>query len=419
MIENNKKIYKGKKIVFLSSLIPEEMNEEVSNKMKNGMPDAANLLQWHLIEGLSYNFQTNIDLVNVLPISSYPRNYDDLVIKKERFYTKYGNNNINIGFLNLKGVRNYSIERNVYRVLISMFAGYDSGVLFVYTLSASLLNAIKKFNRIYTNIHVCAIVADLPSMNDLSGKSGFINKLANRILAESSYKNITYVNSFVLLTQQMAEYLQINKPYCIVEGIATILDKNRKTDTDFNSDKDIKTILYTGTLHKKFGILNLVQAFKNTTNENYRLQICGVGDCEDEIIEATKKDARICYLGKVNHDKILELQSAATVLVNPRQNNESFTKYSFPSKNLEYLSSGNPLIAYMLDGIPLEYKNYIISPKDDSIKALTDVIEEICQLSFLERKEIGLKGRDYVTREKNSKKQTKKIMDMINDMREV
>ena len=196
-----------------------------------------------------------------------------------------------------------------------------------------------------------------------------------------------------------------------------IIDDENNTKIETN-DESIKNILYTGTLHRKFGILNLVDAFMNTSNENYRLQICGIGDSESEICEAAKKDHRICFLGKVDREKILELQLKATVLVNPRQNNESFTKYSFPSKNIEYLSSGTPVIAYMLDGMPLEYRDYIISPENNSIQALTKVIEMVCQLSYLERKQIGDKGKYYVINEKNSKKQTKKIVDMINNITE-
>ena len=67
----------------------------------------------------------------------------------------------------------------------------------------------------------------------------------------------------------------------------------------------------------------------------------------------------------------------------------------------------------MLDGMPEEYRNYIISPEDDSIQALTDVLEEVCQLSEEERKRIGKRGKNYVINEKNAKKQTQKIVDMI------
>lgn len=57
MIECNKEKAKctEKKIVFLTSVIPAKLSTEVKKKMKRGMPDAANALQWHLIEGLHYN----------------------------------------------------------------------------------------------------------------------------------------------------------------------------------------------------------------------------------------------------------------------------------------------------------------------------------------------------------------------------
>lgn len=401
-----------KKIVFLSSLIPETLKSEVKQKMKKGMPDAANALQWHLIEGLYYNYQSSISLINVLPISSYPQNYEDVSVRKESFSTDYSPVNINVGFVNLKGLRRYSIERGVYKELCSAFSEANEGILFVYTLSASFLKAIKKFKRKRPQVHVCAIVADLPSMNDMAENTGTINKLANDMLAKKAYKNLSIINSFVLLTKQMSDFLNINQPYCVVEGIATISSSENQRNTE-NNDDTVKNILYTGTLHRKFGVLNLVEAFMNTQDDNYRLQICGTGDSENEICEASKLDHRIVFLGKVDRERVLELQKDSTVLVNPRQNNEVFTKYSFPSKNLEYLSSGTPVIAYMLDGMPEEYRNYIISPEDDSIQALTDVIEEVCQLSEEEWKRIGKRGKNYVIGEKNAKKQTQKIVDMV------
>lgn len=406
----------NKKIVFISSLIPEKMCSEVHKKMKTGMPDAAIALQRHLLEGLFYNIHTDISLINVLPISSYPNNYEDLFIKHEKFTTEFSSENINVGFLNLKGVRRKSIERNVYKALCTEFSNNDEGILFVYTLSSSFLKAVKKFKKIKSKVHVCVVVADLPSMNDLSQNTDIFNKISNKILAKKSYKNMTAIDSFVLLTEQMAEYLKISCPYCVVEGIATIPSEYSIKCSQVTDQ--IKNVLYTGTLHKKFGILNLIEAFMKTMDCNYRLQICGIGDSINEIYQASKKDNRICFIGKVDRETVLKLQKEATVLVNPRQNNEVFTKYSFPSKNLEYLSSGTPVIAYMLDGIPIEYSEYIISPKDNSIQALTAAIDNICQLTNLERRQIGEKGKQFVLNEKNAKCQTKKIVDMINSIME-
>ena len=122
---------------------------------------------------------------------------------------------------------------------------------------------------------------------------------------------------------------------------------------------------------------------------------------------------RIVYLGRVDRAEVLSLQKNATVLVNPRQNNEEFTKYSFPSKNLEYLSSGVPLVAYKLDGIPDEYDEYIYYPTDNSAEALSKEIMKICALPDEERKLLGKKAKDFVFENKNKVKQAQRIIEFI------
>ena len=164
-----------------------------------------------------------------------------------------------------------------------------------------------------------------------------------------------------------------------------------------------------------FGILHLIEAFKNIDSPNYRLIICGIGDSEEEIKKSSELDSRIDFLGQLKREDVLSLQKKATVLVNPRQNNEEFTKYSFPSKNLEYLSSGIPLVAYKLDGIPDEYDKYINYVPDNSTDAFASVIQKICELPVGERTEMGRRARDFVLEEKNNVKQTKRILDFISD----
>ena len=106
-------------------------------------------------------------------------------------------------------------------------------------------------------------------------------------------------------------------------------------------------------------------------------------------------------------------QQKSTILINPRTNNEEYTKYSFPSKNLEYLLSGRPTVAYMLDGMPEEYKNYFIIPEDDSADSLAKTISNILIMSDEEQEIIGKKARDFVLNNKNYIIQSKKIIDLI------
>ena len=157
----------------------------------------------------------------------------------------------------------------------------------------------------------------------------------------------------------------------------------------------------------------LLEAFGKIENENLKLVICGFGEAEEIIKEKEKQDSRIVFLGRVDRTDVLALQKNAAVLVNPRQNNEEFTKYSFPSKNLEYLSSGVPLVAYKLDGIPDEYDDFIIYPVDDTEISLANEITKICNMADEDRKTLGLKAKDFVFKNKNKVTQSQKIIEFV------
>lgn len=393
---------------FLSTLIPNNMKKTVTELSVNNMQDAANALQWHLYNGLCRNLEKEIKLINVLPIGSYPQYYKKAFVKESIFETEYCHKNTNVGFCNIKLLRKFIQQKKIYKALENWCKNTsDEKVLFVYTVSSPFLKAVYKIKKKYPNIKICSIVADLPDMSSLSENKSFLQKSFEKYLSNDSYSKLDCIDFFVLLTKYMADYMKINKPFCVVEGISSNIKEVEKKETG-----SVKTILYTGTLHKKFGILNLLKAFENISNKNYRLAICGIGDSEEIIKKASQNDSRIIFKGQLPREEILSLQKEATVLINPRQANEEFTKYSFPSKNLEYLSSGIPVIAYKLEGIPDEYDDYIFYVEDNSIESLKNKIVEVCE-NIEESDKKGKKAREFVLEKKNEVMQTKIIIDML------
>lgn len=404
-----------KSVKFLTTLIPSKEYDVVRSKSTHTMSDAASALQWHIYEGLSCHFPEKIQIINVMPIYSYPQYYSDPFIKRESFEEKE-NVHINVGFCNVKLLRKISMTHQIYKELMKAFSDVEEGILFVYTIGDVFIQAVEKFKK-KKKITVCAIIADLPEMSDLSSAKGKVEKLWNAVAAHKSYRYLKCIDAYVLLTEYMADYLHIkNKPYCVMEGIATDPVEYKNVQVEGKKDSEKRVILYTGTLHEKFGILTLIEAFQQIEMKNYELQICGMGDCEEKVKEAEKKDPRIKFYGQISRKQILELQAGATVLVNPRQNVEEFTKYSFPSKIMEYLSSGIPVIAYKLDGIPKEYDEVILYVEGNEAIRLKEKMIEVCEMSEKERKEIGNKGKEFVWKEKNSIKQTKKIVDMVQNI---
>ncbi len=402
----------NKDILFLSTMIPKELSEVVRKKSKSNMQDAANALQWHIYDGLKENLGERPSCINIMPLGSYPQYYEDAFVKRQ--VLEYDGSSIyNVGFCNIKFIRKFLLSRKIYKELKRYYKNvvHNHKVLLMYTLNESFLKAVKRIKKKYQDIKVCAIVADLPDMLSLSSKTSFIHNCFAKYLAKKAYRNMGCVDGYVLLTEQMAEYLKISpSPYCVMEGIATVTERNFVKDAPKDN---VKRILYSGTLHKKFGVLNLVEAFLNIDDPNFRLLICGVGDSENEIKQASEKDSRIEFLGQITREEVLRLQRSVDVLVNPRQNNEEFTKYSFPSKNLEYLSSGIPLIAYKLDGIPADYTPFINYVEDDGIQSLSAMLKDVCydlNGEYLKRAEYA---RKFVTEEKNEKKQANIILELL------
>ena len=394
---------------FLTMLIPKDQESTVRQLSRHNMQDAANALQWNLFEGFQENLDADVRLFNVLPVGSFPQYYRKAFIPAGSFATQYNQDNRNIGFCNVKLLRKYLQPGKIYQELKNWCLEDDEEkTLFVYTVCAPFMQAVSRIKRECLKLKVCAIIADLPEMSSLSSRKSLLQKIFAKNQANKAYDNINCVDAFVLLTKQMADYMGIQKPWMVMEGIAssTTPCSFRKTDK--------KTILYTGTLHKRFGVLSLIEAFRQISGEEYRLVVCGVGDSEQQIHEHAKQDTRIVFMGQVTRETALQLQQEATVLVNPRQNNEGFTKYSFPSKTMEYLASGVPVVAYKLDGIPDEYDSYINYVTDDSAESLARKLVEICDLDEETRRALGRQGTEFVLKNKNARAQTRRILEFIN-----
>ncbi|MBR4287211.1 MAG: glycosyltransferase [Clostridia bacterium] len=400
-------------VLFLGKLFPREKEQEIKSKMKTGMQDAANALQWNIIDGFEENDFGTMKIINYLPVDAYPNGYTDKFIEGFTFQhtEKYKADDINVKCCNIFGIKRF-INNLYFRKYIKKWAKQENGkkkVILSYTANSMFLGLVKLAKKYNKNITAGCIIADIPEFATARDVTG-LKKLYHSYQVKKCASLYGIVDRFVLLTEQMAEKLKITSPHIVVEGIATT-DEAVVNETISDTLKNDRYILYSGTLNYKFGIGTLLEAFEKTEDKNLKLVICGFGEAEEIIKE--KNDPRIVFLGRVDRAEVLALQRKATVLVNPRQNNEEFTKYSFPSKNLEYLSSGVPLVAYKLDGIPDEYDEYICYPADNSAEALSQEIMKICSLTEDERNALGKKAKYFVFENKNKVKQAQRIIEFI------
>ncbi len=402
------------KILFITGLYPIEKTEFYRDKTQNKkLQYASNEFQWRIVEGL---YENNIDfhVISCPFIPCFP-NYKH--IYSLGGLLKYKNKEIGkyISYCTLPIVKEFSLLLRLRWYLKKYLKKNKKEDIYIITYNALafMQQAVKPLKKKY-NIKLCAIITDL--IDDATNpifKLSLLKFIQARIEQERIWDSYKYTDGFILLSKYMAELIpQAKNKNIIVEGIS----KSNVLDRIKLKKDNIKSIIYTGVLAEFAGIRNLLNAFMNTNNINFRLTICGSGELENYIKECTKKDSRIIYKGSIAHDEVIKLQSNATVVINPRLPSVSITKYSFPSKTIEYLLSGTPMIGYQLTGIPEEYYDYYYTPKDNTVESLTEIINEILEKPAEELKEKAIKARKFILENKTSKKQVSKIISFLNKL---
>jgi len=387
------------KAIFLGTLFPTEREKEIMALSKTGVPNAVNTFQWNLISGINNSLET---IVNVLPVGSYPKYYKKCFLKDQKWIYKekicY-----EIGCINLPLIKQISRCIRVKKYLKSR----EEKEIILYSLYLPFLMAIFSLPK---SVKITAVVTDIPEFYDLQRVS-FIRRVLRKAHNKLVYFFIERVDRFVLLTEQMKEPLKIGKkPYIVIEGIYKKEQSIKETESKVS---DGKIILYSGVLNEIYGIRELLDGFLALKDPSVRLWILGSGEMAEEVKTIAEKDKRISFWGFLERSKVLYLQKQADILINPRFNNEEYTKYSFPSKTMEYMASGKPVLMYKLDGIPKEYHEHLFFIEQESAEGIKNKIEEVLHMDKKLVEEKASKAKAFILENKDSKTQGKKIAEFI------
>lgn len=260
-------------------------------------------------------------------------------------------------------------------------------------------------------IRTVGIVTDVPGilfgLNEKESSKTIVEKLQTRLNTSFLY----CFSHYVFLTKQMKELInKKERPYVVMEGLVgnntiveNVLSKNKK-----------KVVIYAGGLMERYGLKLLVEGFIKANVDESELWIYGSGPFAEKIIEYNKSYPNVKYKGIRPNNEVVDAEKQASLLVNPRPTNEEFTKYSFPSKNLEYMVSGTPLLTTALPGMPSEYNSHVyFFDKGESVEGYAMSLKSVLYLSNDELMRKGHEAREWVLRYKNHICQTARIISLI------
>lgn len=261
-----------------------------------------------------------------------------------------------------------------------------------------------KINRVRS----VGVVTDIYGLMVGNAKGSLISKLA-------CFLNNCYVSSFdryVLLTSQMNELVNPKrKPHIVMEALCDLSMAEQQVQNEEKASP--RTVIYAGGIHERYGLKMLAEAFVKGNIPDARLVYYGSGPYVEEFRKLCAEHPNLEYRGVAPNEEIVAEELKATLLVNPRPTTEEFTIYSFPSKNMEYMASGTPLLTTKLPGMPQEYHQYVYLFEEESILGYADTLRKVLSQPADILYEKGVLAKRFVLQKKNYVAQAQRVIELL------
>ncbi|RJR26638.1 glycosyltransferase [candidate division WWE3 bacterium] len=396
------------KVLFIWNVIPDE---EIT--VVKGHSVAGNRMQLGILKGLTRHIPGSVSSLTIYPIASYPKEKHIFIKEKQLNVTKHITTH-QISFINIFFIK------QLMQIINGFLYGFrwarllsknDKKIIICYNAMSMTALPTIWVSKLFKCKSVC-ILADPPIDIQKRGKLG---RLVYKIDSIISKRNLKAFDGIVTLNEEAAELYAPGTPYLIIDGGFSLDEDFRSKEKILLSTDDSKTkrIMFAGTLADHNGIRNLLAVFTLIKNTNYRLIIYGSGPLEDYVKKASKEDQRIIYMGMKPNKEVKIAQQNVDLLINPRPVNDMMSRLTFPSKLIEYMLSGTPVITTRLNGITEDYYPYLYFFDEETPEAFAQKITEVLGLDQEERRKKGIAAREYVIKNKNWDVQCRKIVEFI------
>lgn len=346
---------------------------------------------YRFIKALSLH--TEVSAVSLRPFSAHMFNRDELS-RCESF-----DNGVSFTYLADKAGRLYRLFRRphlLFKELNKQIGKDDKNVLLIvdslkYSLAKAAIRVAKKHK-----VPVIGVVSDNPFL--LSNES--------KTYAQAVLSLAKQYDGFVALTTGLNElFNKQKKPSYIFHGFA-----EDYPPIPFDNAKPY--FFACGALYERYGLVNLVDAFCKAKTD-YELLIAGHGPLIPFLHEMERKDNRIHYVGLLSKDEIAKYEQNAALNINPRLFNDNLDKYSVPSKVLEYLSSGTPLLSTMHTTLHNEFCGEAIWIKDGTSQEILKALDLFIQIKTKDMKKKALLAKEKVLANYSLETQGKRIYEFL------
>jgi glycosyltransferase involved in cell wall biosynthesis len=207
-------------------------------------------------------------------------------------------------------------------------------------------------------------------------------------------------DAVIALAPALVKQFAIRKPSLVIPGIldSTIVAQASKTAIKSIPTKPFM-IIYAGSLSSAYGVDRLLDAIQGLDGFDVRIKLFGRGDQEPKIKALVACDARFQYGGFVGNEQLIPELRKADLLINARPTHEAFALMSFPSKLIEYLAMGRPVLTTRIVSIPQSYMPHLYFIDDESPEGIRRAILGVMATPPIERESRAAHAQKFICAE--------------------
>jgi glycosyltransferase involved in cell wall biosynthesis len=359
-------------ILFIGHLFPDSLADRILDQPLP--PIQTQRFGLALLDALKVGFEGNIEVFSVAPLLDYPV---CRLVFAPRAKWKIDNkiSATMVPYINIVGFKHLS---RFLQTFAFVFKWAFVNRKFKRIIILHGVQSCKIWGTILGQVFTpCKIV---PFLTDdlgipLKWESNLLVKLRH-IDVKLMLLGIRKSSGIIAMTPQLAEKLAPTHSPLIIPAIQNLKYNPTLSKGSDLGDKSF-TIVYTGRLAENYGINLLLDAFIQANRTDWQLIITGWGDQESIVCNYSLKYPQIKFLGFIKHEELLDLYNKADVLVNPRLTSSALASLSFPSKIVDYLATGKPVISTNLPVLDDIFRKHLILTRSDTPEELIRCLEEV------------------------------------------
>lgn len=390
------------KLIFISSITPDK-----ESYWNGAFTRSGNNVVTGIVDGIPSNIE--MELWSCQPIPSFPEG--KLWIGRHREELSNGRVIQFLPILNIKFIKNYFWGFCCFLKTILWRIGHikEECVMLTYNNDTPPIEFLYWGCRL-SGIKLYAILYDLGEPPQ-SFNIGRLTRFAYSYTNWWAKRIIKRLDGRIVINELIVRDYAPGKDYLLIDG-GINQDVIRHLFPLKPSKNDELVFVLAGMLWEQNGTRLVLQMLNEHPDLNVKVVFAGKGIDVPLIQEQASFDPRIEYAGMLNMDELFKLYERADVLLNIRI--EDTVDYHFPSKLLEYMSTGKYVISTPVAHAGRDYNEFLSILESVTPEELYNKIFKVisCGKEYLYEK--GKKTRQFILENRNWNVQTARILDYLN-----